>query len=231
VTSPNPLLTSHSPPTHPNPTYLHLLFLLVENRLLVFVLRVSLVIVRLCACYPGQQTRLGNLRYRWLLALGSLFGALLSSFGSDRRYVFEGSTTSNSSTELQESNNGRRTQEEPDRDRHPPPNRFCFPPDDLPTDLDSSPRLAIRFPPLHHSSRTPLHLEYPSCLSRLTLALGPLARLLSSSSIRDVRCSSPFIQGDERDGGVVRQDPNLIRALIGTFVGRLFREGGPQGIF
>jgi len=152
--------------------------------------------------------------------LGTLFWGLFVSFGLDRRYVFEGSTTSDPSTEFQESNNEQRTQEEPDRDRHPPI-RFCFPPDDLPTDLDSSLRLAIRFPPLHHSSRPPFIRNNPSCLSRLALALGPLARLLSSSSIRDVRCSSPFIEGDERDGGVVRQDPNLIRALIGTFVGLL----------
>jgi len=63
----SPYLPFPSYPLKPN-TPLPLLPPPRESSARVRILRVSLVIVRSCACYPGQHTRLGNLRYRWLLA-------------------------------------------------------------------------------------------------------------------------------------------------------------------
>jgi len=117
------------------------------------------------------------------LCSASLFMDAFISFGSDHRDV---SKDLSPATHIGISRKQQRERTERTRPRLISPLRFCYPLNDLPTALDfllprnSFSRYIIpRYPPFGISS----------CLFHLTLALGPLARLLSSSSIRDVRCS------------------------------------------
>jgi len=119
------------------------------------------------------------------LCSGSLFMDAFISFGSDHRDVSKDLPLA---THIGISRKQQRDRTKRTRPGSIPPLRSCYPLHDLPTALDFlllrnsfSRHITPRYPPFGISS----------CLLRLTLALGPLARLLSSSSIRDVRCSLP----------------------------------------